>query len=342
MDWFFDVRFLPEFCVVSESGGKLVFAMHGLPAHMRVRDSILNCVVVSGVATLPEYRHRGYMRRGFSRFFAEMRALGIPLAVYRPVDMRIYAPLGHYAASGAQFVTLDASAPRPAAPEVSVIEIPLSGGFGALFRCYAQVTRKYSLALARSYADFSFKCADYAADGALCLAILDRYARIEGYCVYFSDGGELRGEECLALSEDGYRRLFAALALRAKGRSLSLRLPPEITLRCAHAVCSVQEHSILAPIDVVPLLKATGLTGGAVEITDALVSKNAGIFALDGTRVNAPPQLRLASGRLAQWAVGYRSMSELMEGGFVEVFDHAAAASFDAAGRRRCYIVDEY
>ena len=342
LDWFFNVRFLPEFCTVSECDGRIVSAMHGLPAHIRVRDSILRCVLVSGVATLPQYRHQGCMRRGISRFFAEMRALGIPLAVYHPVDFRIYAPLGHYAASDAQLVARNAAAPQPAPPETPVIELSLLGAPGALYRCYTQATRAYSMALARSYADFSFKCADYAADSARCLAILNRHAQIEGYCIYFVEEAALRGEECLALSADGYRGLYAALALRAEGKRLTLRLPPEIALRDEHAACCVQAHSALGVIDVAPLLKAVGLTGGAIEITDPLVSENAGIYALDGTRVHAQPQLRLTSGRLAQWAVGYRTMSELMEGGFAEALDHASTAALDAVGRRRCYLVDEY
>ena len=59
LDWFFTDRFLPAYCPIYREDGVIQAALHGLPAHMRVRDRIAPCVIIAGVATHPDFRGRG-------------------------------------------------------------------------------------------------------------------------------------------------------------------------------------------------------------------------------------------------------------------------------------------
>ena len=83
-------------------------------------------------------------------------------------------------------------------------------------------------------------------------------------------------------------------------------------------------------------------TGFEAEITDGTVAGNNGVFDSDGTPAESDPQIEIEAGRLAQWALGYRSMAEIAEAGEATVFDRAAVEKTDAVGKRPCFIFDEY
>lgn len=52
------------------------------------------CPCIAGVATMPEYRHRGYMRELLERGLAEAARGGSPVAFLSPANEKIYEPLG--------------------------------------------------------------------------------------------------------------------------------------------------------------------------------------------------------------------------------------------------------
>lgn len=345
LDWFFQERFLPEFCFLAEENQRIVSALHGFPAHIRIRSRILPCLIVSGVATLPEWRHRGYMRAVFSAYAKEMRARGIPLVIYRPVDMAIYEPLGHYAVSDALFFTQEASAsPLIGGPDAAKAEdMPLSGDLSGLYRCYDGFSRGYSCMIARSYADFAFKFSDYAADAGRCLAVTDEAGRIDGYCVYFETDSEVSGEELVACSPAGYAQLYAAMQARAAGKRLTLRLPSDAPHPGGPDPLAKKPHCALGVLDVSALLSATGLAAhGSIEVSDTFLPENAGIYALNGAPAHASAQLRISSGRLAQWAVGYRSLAEIVDAGHASVLDADIIPAMDTLEKTACYTIDEY
>lgn len=345
LDWFFRERFLPEFCFLAEENKTIVSALHGFPTHIRIRNRILPCLIVSGVATLPEWRHKGYMRAVFSAFAKEMRARGIPLVIYRPVDMAIYEPLGHYAVSDALFFTqaIPACTPAIAAQAENVQDMSLSADLSGLYRCYSEFARQYSCMIAKSYPDFAFKFSDYAADDGRCLAVTDDDSQIIGYCVYYETDSEVSGEEFVASSPAGYGQLYAAMQFCAAGKRLSLRLPTDAPSLGDSASLTKAPHCALGALDVSALLSATGLTAhGAIEVTDAFLPENAGIYTLNGAPSHAPAQLRISSGRLAQWAVGYRSMAEIVHTGHASVLDAEIIPALDTLQKTACYTIDEY
>lgn len=74
----------------------------------RGRECVCPCIV--GVATRPEYRHRGYMRALLKQGLREAAQSGCEVAFLCPVDERIYEPLGF---RGVQYrISIEADAER--------------------------------------------------------------------------------------------------------------------------------------------------------------------------------------------------------------------------------------
>lgn len=345
LDWFFENRFLPDYCPVFEEEGRIAAALHSLPVYISLRDRILPCAIVAGVSTHPDFRGRGLMHKLFAFFMDRLRADGVPVIAHRPVNLEVYRSAGHFPACDSRYVTLSAAAPRPAGDDCVQWDIPAR--YVALYRCYARFAKQYSGMVQRSYADFVLKCGDYLSCGAKCVAALDKDGNVEGYCLYFDQGYDdqntLMGEECAALSPGAYERLYVGLARRSAGRPLMLRLAPDAGLAPPGARISLLPRGVLGVTDAPALLAAVGLPDeGAVEVIDPLLPANRGVFSLAGRPTAARPQLRISAGRLAQWAVGYRSMAEMVSMSQAAAPDPAIVARMDEAGTRPCFIVDEY
>ena len=342
--WFFHERFLPAYCMVEQRDGQIVGAMHGIPLEITVRGSILPCIVIGGVATMPAYQGQGVMRAVFSAYMREMRARGFVWIAHRPQHLPTFFRFGHYPSSEAQFLTLPADCARPMAGAYEVC--PADAAPQRLYPCYAAFAARYSGILARSYPDMAFKCADYASDGMRCALVCGEDGQPDGYCIYEDGEDVVYGEETVALTENAYGRLFAAMAQEAGNRTLTLKLPGDAHVPTAQAARETKPWNVLGLIDAGRMISAA--LGGrgmraSLEVLDDTVPGNAGVYGADGMRTDEPPQIRLAAGRLAQWLVGYRSLAELAAEGNAEIIDQDAARALDAAlPKQPCWIVDEY
>lgn len=347
LDWFFANRFLPAYCPVYREGGVIQAALHGLPAHVRVRDRIAPCVIIAGVATHPDFRGRGLMRGLLGYYLPYLGRLGVPLVTHRPVALGTYASAGHFPVSDSRYLSLAPDAPRPT--EDPCQQVPLLERASELYGCYQRFATGYSCILSRSYADFLLKCRDYLASDAKCILTLDAQGQVEGYCVYFDgppEGEEpptLYGEECAALSPQAYDRLWASLAWRAQGKALKVRMAPDAPLCPAAAQRETLPRSVWGVANVSGLLSILGLPGdGVLQVEDPLVEANRGLFNLWGQPAQGQPQLVIPAGRLAQWASGYKTMAQLVEEGLAQALDPAIVQAMDAGPRLPCFTIDEY
>lgn len=347
LDWFFTDRFLPAYCPIYREDGVIQAALHGLPAHMRVRDRIAPCVIIAGVATHPDFRGRGLMRGLLGYYLPYLGRAGIPLATHRPVTLRTYASAGHFPVSDSRYLSLAPDAPRPT--EDPCQQVPLLERASELYGCYQRFSLGYSCILSRSYADFFLKCKDYLASDAKCILTRDAQSQVEGYCVYFDSPGEgaeppsLYGEECVALSPEAYARLWASLATRSQGKALKVRMAPNAPLCPAGAQWETLPRSVWGVTNVSSLLALLGLPGeGVLEVEDPLVASNRGLYTLCGQPAQGKPQLVIPAGRLAQWASGYRTMAQLVAEGQAQALDPAIVPILDAGPRLPCFTIDEY
>ncbi|MDD4074849.1 MAG: GNAT family N-acetyltransferase [Eubacteriales bacterium] len=337
VNWLFTKRYLPDWCVVAERAGRIAGVAHGFPLHMRVRDTILPCAVLSGVATEKAFRGQGVMREVITSLMDILRARGVPLLPHRPVDIAVYRSLGHYPVCDFQYVSLPSEAPRPFSD--ACLQTDMRAYASALYTCYGVFSKRYSCVIDRSYADFAMKLRDYASCDAQCLRV-EEAGNVTGYCIYYAEEDGVYADECIALSATAYRLLYESFALRTAGRGLRMRLASDVVIPGAQN--EIVPMAVLGVVDVQPLLRAAGLSGGSVEITDDVVCGNAGVVDLQGNPTKRPPQLRISAGRLAQWATGYRSIKEIVAAGQAAATDEAIIPLMDAAGTCPCYIVEEY
>ena len=341
LDWFFDNRFLPEYCVLVTEGDQVLSALHGLPLHARVRDALLPAVLIGGVATLPVARGQGHMHEAFAAFLRAMRGYGAAIAFCRPLDFSTYRKLGMLPCADAQFLSLPADAPRPHA-SAHARDCDLLAEACALYRCYDRFSSRYSCAISRTYADFRYKCEEYRSDGAQTLAVLEG-GEVAAYSVCFDEGDHIYGDECVARSDEGYGALYDALSARFAGRPLRLRLPPDISIDAPEADIQAMPYMAAAALNVPALLGATRLDLPVpIEVTDGVIFENNGVFLPSGRATSAASTLKLSAAHLAQWAVGYRSVSALVESGDAHALNRRAVAALDAAGTRVCHMVEEY
>lgn len=339
LDWFFSERWLPEHCVVEERGGEIIGAMHGIPARIAVRGVPLPGVIVSGVATRPEYRGRGVMHAVFSHFMREHRSAGFSLVCCHPARLPTYFSLGLYPSADAAFFT---GGPAPAAAPPARL-IPPGQETPALLACYRAFSARYSAVIDRGDEDLALKMRDYASDGAQCLA-LSGEGGIESYAVFFRREGGVYAEECAAREPSGFPALLAALAGAAGESPVTAKLPPELSAPDGWRA-EVKPWTVMGALDVPALIRAAAAGTGdfSVQVRDDVLPQNSGVFGPDGGPASLPPALRLSAGRLTQWLTGYRSLEELLRAGDAEALDPARAAALDAAlPRLPCWMVDEY
>ncbi len=331
--FFFEERYISDFCAVSEEDGLIVSCVHGLPCHILLRGHILPAVVIAGVSTRDGYGGKGYMRRTMQYFMETMRERGVALVAHRPQNLPTFFKLGHFPVSDTAYLELGEGIGG------GVENTALGGDVSALYTCYDAFSRRYSGMVRRSYADFVLKCHDYLSCDARCVAVEDEKG-ICGYAIYFETDEEIIGEECLALSGGAYERLFEKMRRVTADKKITLRLAGD-ALSPVEGL-TVLPRSVMGVSDIQAVLKAVGVAGFVLEITDGTVEENNGVFDSLGNWTDKKPQIRTEAGRLLQWAVGYRTMHEMAQSGEIEVLDQTAVEGLDAIGKAPCFIFDEY
>ncbi len=352
VDFFFSRRYFPDHCVCVTSGGRIVSAMHAMPVRLLIRGVPVRSAIVAGVATLPEFRGRGLMRRMFDFFLPEMRSRGITAITYHPVDFAIYRSLGHLAATRADMYKIPAgdmpaaSAPDPGGSAVfGAAGLPEDEEEGA-FRLYSESAPAYSGIVRRTRADFRLKIADYASSGAKFLRIRDG-DRTAAYCFYFDMPEEWIVEEFMAADDAAKGRLLGLLTSGRGDKALSARLPPS----GAHPLGSLVPQNALgvtglpefiASLRLDRFLERDILSRFIVKTEDPLTEGNCGALDLCGRASAGPASVRTDIGRFVQFLCGYHSAAEWApEHG--PGFDPALFCSVgEALGPENCFIVDEY
>ena len=328
LDWFFTDRFLPAYCPIYREDGVIQAALHGLPAHMRVRDRIAPCVIIAGVATHSGFPGPGADAGAVGLLPALFGGLGIPLATHRPVTLRTYASAGHFPVSDSRYLSLARTPPAGGGP------LPAGSPperASELYGCYQRFSLGYSCILSRSYADFFLKCKDYLASDAKCILTRDAQGQVEGYCVYFDSPGEgaeppsLYGEECV--------RPVSGSLWKAVGKPCSAQPgqgpegthgPQRAPMPGGRPVGDPAPQAYGGWRMFPACWPPWGCRGKASwEVEDPLVASNRGLYTLCGQPAQGKPQLVIPAGRLAQWASGYRTMAQLVAEGQAQALDPA-------------------
>ena len=95
LNHFFSTNFHPEMSFCAEIDGVTACVMHCRPIKIKAGKNHLSAVMVSGVATLPEYRKKGLMHKLFKYAISELAKQGHYLCYYYPANPAFYTSLGH-------------------------------------------------------------------------------------------------------------------------------------------------------------------------------------------------------------------------------------------------------
>jgi len=340
-DWLFDNRFVPEYSVCTEEeDGSISSEIQGLPLFLQVRGKIVPSVMTAGVCTHPDYRHQGYMKELYTYYMNMVREKGIALCPNTPVSIGMYYCVGNYPVSDIMLLKTEKAEKLP---YCEYAKTDLKGDISGLLQCYNIATSDWSGAAKRSFADFSLKRYDYIAGDGKCISI-EKNGKTEGYAVYFEDEKGVYGEEIIARNTETEQALCEILINIADGRKAELKLAAFSKVNIDGCEKQILAKNVCGITDVTAFLKLVGKPLDiAIKIDDDIISKNNGVFFMDGGRSTKTPQLEMKIYALAQWLFGYRSLKELEARGFVKVYDKTAAAGLDRLfPKEKCRIIDEY
>ncbi len=240
-DFYFARRTKAKYILAAfSSEGKMIGTLHALPYPLRFGDTVKNCALVTGVATLPEYRMRGVAAAMLRKSETWLREKGVCAAVLKP-DADIYGPFGYrpfgwhdrYCAAAPLFETI---------PAAQLLEPDTAH----MLRLYESFAACYNGMMVRTERDMENVLLEAEAAGGRV------YAAAGAYAVVYEDG------DALSLSElvgDDFLPLLAALARR--GKQLRFRLPEGFSLPGLSAGERMM-FSMLCPINEALLLAGTG------------------------------------------------------------------------------------
>ena len=93
-DYYFARRTMAEYVLAAFYEGKMIAALHAIPYPIMLGGGTKNCVMIAGVATLPEYRHHMAAAQLITACHAEQKQKGTAAAILKP-DVNFYAQFGY-------------------------------------------------------------------------------------------------------------------------------------------------------------------------------------------------------------------------------------------------------
>jgi len=322
INWYFSERFFPELSACAEENGSIVSVCHVLPAKQYLRDRILPCGLLNGVATLPEYRGKGLMKQLIRFLYPLLSDQGIYLMPNTPAAFAIYEPCGHYPATSAVVIDRAEDHDIPEDVRCSILETtPLD----KLFALYAENAPRYSGMLCRTEAEFFRKMSEYILDGAEVLL------HEKGYALLVEAENAFVCPEIIAEDAKTYRSLIDAMFALSFPKKLKGRFPCD-----ALPQEPGESRCVLGITDVGMLLKEMHFDLPiTIDVTDSFFPANSGLYSLNDDPPAETADISLSIGDLAEWISGYKNIDET-----------DATLHTDCAGllpqRQLCFTNDDY
>lgn len=248
--------------MVDESNDKLMGGMILLDYHTRIGDSWLPLVGVGGVATLPEYRRAGVIRKVFESVLPGMFERGAALSGLYPFSHAFYRKFGYevYGGQNRAAVGLEQLRAFPMPDEVRMIEDARDDL--AARAIYEKFAEKYDLAMRRDVASQWKRIMDGNAykDRVYRYLLMRRSGDAMEPCAYIvfspeksDDGNIASAREAAYLDGDALRRVLGFMStFFPHYRKLRITLPGDVNLS---ALC-VNSYDVTDSIDHGYMLRA--------------------------------------------------------------------------------------
>lgn len=312
---------------------------------LRIRGEFRDAAGLSAVATPPEHRRKGLVRRLLSESLREYRERGDLLSALWPFDRGFYGQFGWATANRYATYEMPPESLAFAAEAASGEHRPLDpDDWAAADRVYDAHAASFALAMDRTENWWRTRVFDSAWGDAPYAYGWERDGRLAGYLVYrVSDDGD---GTTLSVGEFAHADREARLNLLSflynhdsQVETVKLHRPATTDLLDvvddpAEVDCEIGLGPMVRVVDVAETLSALSYPADgalALAVSDPLAEWNDGTFELaveDGAATcrstDAPADVELGVGALSQLVVGYRSVDALSAAGELD------AASADA------------
>ena len=293
IDWFFEYRFNPQLSFCTEMNGKIVCVLHCYPIDLKIGDKNITAVMVSGVATLPEYRKQKLMHNLFHYALDQLDRHDYPLCFYFPANPAFYTGLGHVRLT--DFITLNNAQFSAKKEETTFVDI--SQNIQNLEKCYNNFSEKYSCIVLRKN-NFASKMKEYIAENLICEASV-KNEEITAYAIYNKKTSALEIAEAVGDSYDIINIL--------SGYTFSGKLPPDLCIDTLNISADFSEGAMGGIVNVAKLLSALNLNCPLIlKVTDDFFPNNNGTYDFSGQTSEKTPDLTISSGELLQTLTGYK------------------------------------
>jgi len=307
---------------------------------MRVRGEFRDVAGLSGVATPPEHRRQGLVRRLLGESLREYRERGDLLAALWPFDRGFYGQYGWATATKYATYEMPPGSLSFAADAAGGEHRPLDpDDWAAADRTYDAHAEGFALAMDRTETWWRERVFDSSWGDRPYVYGWDRDGQLAGYLVYRvnagGDGKVLEVREFAHADREARLNLLRFL-YNHDSQVETVKLPQPETSGLLDAVddpsavdCDLSLGPMVRVVDVAETLSALSYPADGhltLAVSDPLVDRNDGAFELtveggattcrradDAT--DAPPDVELGVGALSQLVVGYRSAESLSAAG---------------------------
>lgn len=318
-----------------------------------VRGTWISAPGLSAVASPPEHRRKGYVRRLLEASLAEYRDRGSVLSVLWPFKAPFYRKYGWHTCS--RFATIDSDPDHFAfadADRAGEFRRATGDDWAVLDDIYRVDAADSDLAIDRTEAFWRHRVFE-GRDEDPFVYVWEAGGEPRGYVIYTveseDDGTTMQVKELASVDEDAYRNCLRFVYNHEdQVDRVSIRGPPtaELLDRLPEQwdpECTVSRGPMARIVDVPAALEAleypTGLQGPIrIGVDDPLVAWNDGTFELsfeDGTatcrRVDGDPEATFSIAALSQLYVGYRSLERLRREADVTVSDESVTDVLERA-----------
>lgn len=308
-DWFFQTRFRSEQTVCWQEDGQIVSDMQLFPYPLRLRGQTVPALCVTGVATHPDYRGRGYMGKLFAYTMAWAAQKGYVCLFNMPQTVNLYEKYNHLYFTDRMTVQINSNKPV----QDLGIELDPSADILPLLSCYREFMGKYSGPIDRTPDLQRLRIEDFFADGGKGLCIM-KDGEVESYALYAEQPDKLEASEVIYHSQESLYAVIDALLAKSISGQIHLTLPGDAALWMSKYSCKIDLHpmNVLRILQPEKLLQLLGLPPAlTLGLTDPFLPENNCVLALDGTVSQAIPEVSVDIGHFGQWISGYRTLGQL-------------------------------
>ncbi|MGM0398052.1 MAG: GNAT family N-acetyltransferase [Halobacteriota archaeon] len=311
----------------------------------RARGSDITMGGISAVATPPEHRRKGYVRRLLTETLVEYRDRGVPIASLWPFATPFYAQFGWATAFRTAVQTADPAVYRIGDPPAGRYYRAETDDWEALDAVLESHANTYELAVDRAESWWRNR-AFHGWESDPYVYVWERDDEPRGYVTYSvteDDGKTLSVRDMAFVDTDAHYALVRFLADHdSQVATVRLPTPPQEMLidvvdDPGELDVSLEAGAMVRLVDVEAAFEAIAypedVDGHVIlSVDDPLVDWNDGTFAVDiadggasVTTVDRPADVTIDVGSLSQLLVGYRDLERLATENAVTVEDHARA-----------------